>query len=94
MKLIDIDNITDDDIYFALGPECASQFQDAVEDIRNMLNDQLVAFDVDDVIEEIKENSFEVENGLIPGMSFDAVFADVAVDIINDRGIKKSIENK
>lgn len=39
MKLIDIDNITDDDIYFALGPECALQFQDAVEDIRNMLND-------------------------------------------------------
>ena len=59
-----------------------------------IINDQLVAFDVDNVIEEIKENSFEVENGLIPGMSFDAVFADVAVDIINDRGIKKSRENK
>ena len=92
MKLIDIDNITDDDIYFALGPECASQFQDAVEDIRNMLNDQSVAFDVDNVIEEIKENSFEVENGSIPGMLFDAAFTDTVVDIINERGIKHDRE--
>lgn len=88
MRLIDIDNITDEDIYFALGPECASQFQDAVEDIRNMINDQPVAFDVDNVIKEIKENSFEVEHDEIPGMSFNANFTDTVVDIINDRGIK------
>ena len=30
MKLMDIDNITDDDIYFTLGPECASQFPDVL----------------------------------------------------------------
>lgn len=90
MKLIDVENITDEDILFYLGPK----YESCIEDIRNMLNEQSVAFDIGNVIEEIKEESFEVENDLIPGMSFDAVFADVAVDIINDRGIKKSIENK
>ena len=94
MKLIDAENITDDDIYFALGPECASQFPDVLQSIKDMLNEQPRAFNINNVTKEIKEESFEVENDLIPGMSFDAVFADVAVDIINDRGIKKSIENK
>lgn len=94
MKLIDIDNITDDDIYFALGPECASQFPDVLQNMKDMLNEQQEDFNIDNVIKEIKEESFEVENGLIPGMSFDAVFTNVVVDIINDKGIKKSIENK
>lgn len=94
MKLIDTENITDDDIYFALGPECVSQFPDVLQNIKDMLNEQPEDFNIDNVIKEIKEESFEVENDLIPGMSFDAVFADVTVDIINDRGIKRSIENK
>ena len=94
MKLIDIDNITDDDIYFALGPECTSQFPDVLQNIKDMLNDQPEAFNIDNVIKEIKEESFEIENDLIPGMSFEAVFTDVVVDIINDRGIEKNTENK
>lgn len=57
-----------------------------------MLNTEPVAFDADNVIEEIKENSFEVENDLIPGMSFDAAFTDTVVSIINERGIKHDRE--
>ncbi len=94
MKLIDVENITDEDIYFALDPECASQFPNVLQDIKDMLNGEPVAFNIDNVIKRIKEESFEVENGLIPGMSFEAVFTDVVVDIINNRGIKKSVENK
>lgn len=73
MKLIDLENITDEDIYFALGPECASQFPNVLQDIKDMLNGESVAFNIDNVIKRIKEESFEVENGLIPGMSFEAV---------------------
>ena len=87
MKLIDIENITDEDIYFALGPECASQFPDVLQYVKDMLNEESVSFNVDNVIEKIKEESFEVENSLVPGMSFEAVFTDVVVDIINNRGI-------
>lgn len=92
MKLIDADNITDDDIYFALGPECASQFSDVLQSIKDMLNEQLEAFNIDNVIKDIKEESFEVEHDEIPGMLFDAAFTDTVVDIINERGIKHDRE--
>ena len=92
MKLIDAENITDDDIYFALGPECASQFPDVLQSIKDMLNEQPKAFNINNVTKEIKEESFEVENGSIPGMLFDAAFTDTVVDIINERGIKHDRE--
>ena len=53
-----------------------------------MLNEQPEAFNINNVIKDIEEESFEVEYDEIPGMSFDAIFTDVVVDIINDRGIK------
>lgn len=90
MRLIDIENILDDDILFYLGPEYAS----CVEDVRNMLKDQSEAFNIGNVIKEIKDESFEVENDFAPGMSFEAVFTDAVVDIINNRGIEKNTENK
>lgn len=94
MKLIDIENITDEDIYFALGPECASQFPDVLQNVKDMLNEQYEDFNIDNVIKDIEEESFEIENDFAPGMSFEAVFTDVVIDIINDRGIKKNTEGE
>ena len=63
MRLIDADNIVDSDIANALGVE----YYSCLPDIRDMLNDEPTAFDLDEVIRklefEMQKAKEEVENG-------------------------------
>lgn len=54
-RLIDVDNITDEQIVDYLGIRYAS----CACDVRNMLNEQPTAYDPDKVVEQLKAVSYE-----------------------------------
>lgn len=51
MRLIDADNIVDSDIANALGTE----YYSCIPDIRDMLNDEPTAFDLDKVVNKLEK---------------------------------------
>ena len=51
MRLIDADNIVDSDIANALGAE----YYSCVPDIRDMLNDEPTAFDLDKIVNKLEK---------------------------------------
>lgn len=81
MRLIDVDRITDSDIANSLGMEYCS----CAPDIRDMLNDQPTAYDLDGVVNELKREKFvdsetvlsDVHQGYNAGLNR-------AIDILKD----------
>ena len=51
MKLIDVDKITDDEIIYYLGSKYAS----CLDDVRNLLNDQPTAYNLEAVVMELED---------------------------------------
>lgn len=84
MRLIDVDRITDSDIADSLGLEYCS----CAPDVRNMLNDQPTAYDLDGVVNGLKREKFiesetalsDVHQGYNAGLSR-------AIDIVKDGAI-------
>ena len=59
MRLIDVDKITDFDIANYLGGGCCS----CIPDVRELLNDQPTAFDLEKVLSEMHESIESCMNG-------------------------------
>lgn len=55
-------------------------------DVMQILGSQKCIYDVDKVIEELKQESFNVSNNMISDLCYEAVFLKVAIDIVKDGG--------
>lgn len=81
MKLIDVDRITDSDIADSLGLEYCS----CAPDVRNMLNDQPTAYNLDGVVNELKREKFiESETALSDAHQGYNAGLSRAIDIVKD----------
>ena len=53
-------------------------------DVMQILGNQKCAYDVDKVIEELKQESRNVSNDMISDLCYEAVLLKVAIDIVKD----------
>ena len=90
MRLIDIEKLKGCAIVRPHTHEDIMAIESCSEKIAH--KDIPTAFDINKIIKEIRDESFEVQVDAIPVTSFNGNFTDDVIDIINDRGIKT--ENK